>query len=47
MATVSEAKAAKYISSILYDLVFSRQGHTKLFCDNTAEIMIENSKKPT
>ena len=47
MAAVSGSKAEKYISSILEEMWFSRKVPEKLFCDNTAEMMIENSNKPT
>ena len=47
MAAVSGVKYAKYISSILEELVFSRKGPTKLFCDNIAERIMEHYKKPT
>ena len=42
-----ELKLKIYISSIPEDLVFSRKGPTKLFCDNTSAIIMANSKKPT
>ena len=46
MAAVSGDKAEIYTSPVLEDLVFSRQVRTKLFCDNTAEIMMEKYNKP-
>ena len=46
MAVFSGAKSAKHASYTLEDLVFSRQVPTKLFCDNTAEIMMEKYNKP-
>ena len=46
MASVSGAKYAKYISSILEDIVLSRKGPTKLFSESTAETIMQKSKKP-
>ena len=46
MATVSGAKFAKYISSILKELVLSIKGPTKIFYDNISAIIMETSKKP-
>ena len=46
MAAVSGAKYEKYISSILEDMVFSKQGQTKTFFDLTTSTMMANSKKP-
>ena len=47
IATVYGTKDEKYIPSILEELGLSRKVTAKLLCDNTASIIIENSKKPT
>ena len=43
---VSGDRSEIYISSIMEDLVLSRKGPTKYFCDNTEAINMKKYKKP-
>ena len=43
---VSGDKYEIYISSVIEDIVFSRKGPTKYFCDNTEAIYMQKYKKP-
>ena len=47
MASICGSKYAKYISSILEELLLPRQGPTQISCDKTEAIITENLKKPT